>query len=305
MPDSYTSDGQNVFDHLRQIFSLRKVYSEEFQSRIAGALREIKETEARIWDHYQIQLTNLDVLELGPGQFLGQLPYLLSRNNRVAAADRDLIAQGIGLAQYIRMLQSNGLVRTFKTLGRKALGVDRRYRQELCRSLGLRTLPSFEVKQADARSLPFGDKSFDLVYSRAVFQHLPAPSDAIKEISRVLKPGGIAYISLQPYTSRTACLDPRVLYGGAGDDFALWPHLRPELKDKVKPNACLNRLGLPEWRRIFTADTRDPVFIVTPVDDRYAALAAALKEAGHLREYSMEELTAGALDVMFRMPDKQ
>lgn len=268
---------------------------------MARALREIKQTEIRIWEHYEVRLANLDVLELGPGQFLGQLPYL-SQNNCVKAADRDIISQGFHPAEYIRMLFRNGMIRTFKTVGRKVLGVDARYRRELCRSLGVRSFPGFEVLQANADHLPYPNGSFDFVYSRAVFQHLPTPSDAIKEIARVLRPGGIAYISLHPYTSPTGCLDPRVLYGSVDNELGLWPHLRPESKDKIKPNAYINRLGLRDWRRIFTEQSQEPIFFLTPVDDQYFPLATALKNAGHLPDYPIEELTTGALDVMFRRP---
>jgi len=43
---------------------------------------------------------------------------------------------------------------------------------------------------ADAHALPFQDKSFDCVFSYAVIEHLYNPFLAIREISRVLKPGG-------------------------------------------------------------------------------------------------------------------
>ena len=299
MSNSYTSGDQGVLGHLRQIASLRKRYARSSEPLVTGHLREIQQAEARIFDQYGVRLADLDVLELGPGQLLGQMPYL-SLKNRVSAADRDIIVQGFNPAQYVRMLSHNGAVRTLKTVGRKVMGVDRRHRKQLYTALGIRSLPAFKIIQADADKLSFAGNSFDFVYSRAVFQHVPAPADAIKEITRVLRPGGIAYISLQPYTSPTACLDPRVLYGGVDNGIGLWPHLRPELKDQVKPNAYINKLGLRDWRRIFTEVSTSPVFILTPVDTRYFELAPALQQSGHLKDYSIEELTTGALDVMFR-----
>jgi len=41
-----------------------------------------------------------------------------------------------------------------------------------------------------AYSLPFNDNSFDLVVCSEVLEHLHEYKDAIKEISRVLRPGG-------------------------------------------------------------------------------------------------------------------
>ncbi|MFN0110847.1 MAG: class I SAM-dependent methyltransferase [Blastocatellia bacterium] len=44
--------------------------------------------------------------------------------------------------------------------------------------------------QADSVSLPFADDSFDLVTSNMVFEHVAEPLQSLKEIRRVLKPGG-------------------------------------------------------------------------------------------------------------------
>jgi SAM-dependent methyltransferase len=43
---------------------------------------------------------------------------------------------------------------------------------------------------ADARSLPFGDESFDAVIANHVLFHLPERERALAEIRRVLRPGG-------------------------------------------------------------------------------------------------------------------
>jgi SAM-dependent methyltransferase len=47
-----------------------------------------------------------------------------------------------------------------------------------------------DLRRADAESLPFPDASFDLVYSWGVIHHSEHPEKIIKEIVRVLKPGG-------------------------------------------------------------------------------------------------------------------
>jgi ubiquinone/menaquinone biosynthesis C-methylase UbiE len=48
--------------------------------------------------------------------------------------------------------------------------------------------------QADACRLPFADDTFDVVYARALLHHLPSPADGLREIRRVLKPGGRAVV---------------------------------------------------------------------------------------------------------------
>lgn len=49
---------------------------------------------------------------------------------------------------------------------------------------------------ADAERLDFPDNSFDLVYSHGVLHHTPDTTAAIREIHRVLRPGGKAVVML-------------------------------------------------------------------------------------------------------------
>ena len=50
--------------------------------------------------------------------------------------------------------------------------------------------------QGDAENLPFGDGSFDFVYSHGVLHHTPDTPRTIREIYRILSPGGRAVIML-------------------------------------------------------------------------------------------------------------
>ena len=50
--------------------------------------------------------------------------------------------------------------------------------------------------QGDAENLPFADGSFDLVYSHGVLHHTPDTPRTIREVYRVLSPGGRAMIML-------------------------------------------------------------------------------------------------------------
>ena len=48
----------------------------------------------------------------------------------------------------------------------------------------------------DGERLPFADESFDVVYSNGVLHHTPDTMQAVREVRRVLRPGGIARVML-------------------------------------------------------------------------------------------------------------
>ena len=56
-----------------------------------------------------------------------------------------------------------------------------------------------DLKVGDSEHLPWNDKSFDIVTCSASFHHYPGPELALKEMKRVLRPGGILMIA-DPFT---------------------------------------------------------------------------------------------------------
>jgi SAM-dependent methyltransferase len=49
------------------------------------------------------------------------------------------------------------------------------------------------------KDLQFPTASFDAVYAAQVFEHLPRPCDELREIRRILKPGGLLYVDVPNY----------------------------------------------------------------------------------------------------------
>jgi ubiquinone/menaquinone biosynthesis C-methylase UbiE len=62
--------------------------------------------------------------------------------------------------------------------------------------LRLRALPYERLEQGNARSMPFPDNSFDIVFSHGVLHHIPNVIEVQSEIARVLKPGGRLIVML-------------------------------------------------------------------------------------------------------------
>ena len=64
--------------------------------------------------------------------------------------------------------------------------------------------PGAELRQADARQLPFDDASFDRVTSIEVLRYLPDPTACIREMARVTKPGGVCLATAAPLLALNA-----------------------------------------------------------------------------------------------------
>jgi ubiquinone/menaquinone biosynthesis C-methylase UbiE len=66
------------------------------------------------------------------------------------------------------------------------------------------------VSEGDVHSLRFGDGSRDLVVALGVLPFLHSPVEALREIARILKPGGWVVLSSDNQYRLTHCLDPRL-----------------------------------------------------------------------------------------------
>jgi len=211
-------------------------------------LSRLQRDEARITAKLGRPLRGLDVLEIGPGQHCERSGYL-GRSNRVTGIDLDVIPQLGRIQDYVRMLRANGAGRLLKTLGRKALLVDRTRRRAWERAAGSKTVAP-KLLSGDVCSQPLPSASFDVVCTWSVFEHLPDPARAVKNVVQALRPGGVSLIGVHLYTSNSGHHDIRA-FTGAGRFLPLWGHLRPTTEHAIAPSSFLNRWRLAEWRRLF------------------------------------------------------
>jgi SAM-dependent methyltransferase len=86
--------------------------------------------------------------------------------------------------------------------------------------------------------IPFGDAWFDVIVSNQVFEHMPTPINALREIARVLKPGGV-FLAIFPHAEVW-------FEGHVGLYFAHWLARRPHVQRAYL--VLCHRLGLGYFR---------------------------------------------------------
>jgi len=77
-----------------------------------------------------------------------------------------------------------------------------------------------ELKQGEVYSLPYPDESFDIAFSLHSIYFWPKPLDCLKEIMRVLKPGGLLALTIQPKDKWKPNVDANVMTLYFGKDLA-------------------------------------------------------------------------------------
>ena len=115
-------------------------------------------------------------------------PFIPAFANAAETRDRDVLEIGVGLGADHQLFAEAGSRLTGIDLTERAIDhVRRRFE-----AFGLQS----DLRVANAERLPFPDQSFDLVYSWGVLHHTPDTSRAVREVARVLRPGGRARVML-------------------------------------------------------------------------------------------------------------
>jgi SAM-dependent methyltransferase len=298
---SYSSESQGLRRFVQETAYLARARSIDIPARVAAALVAVREIESLVAERIGMTLQGLRMLDVGPGQLTLQSRYF-SLENDVVGIDLDVIPRGFELRRYLDVLRENGWKRFTKTVGRKAMLVDLRYKHELERQLGVSHVREPRILRMDATAMTFPDASFDFVYSLVVLQNLREPAAALDEMIRVLKPGGGLYVDLTLFTSPYGSLDVRVLAGRNGN-LPQWAHLVPETESQMQSNAFVSRLRLPEWRSLLEGRMPDvAIGLKQPGAEQLEQDARARWAQGELTDYTLEELVTNKVTAVWRKP---
>jgi ubiquinone/menaquinone biosynthesis C-methylase UbiE len=122
------------------------------------------------------------------------------------------------------------------------------------------------LEQIDAKGLPYGDAEFPAVMSNSIIHHIPEPLAVLREMRRVLKPGGILFVRDLLRPPDIATLN-RIVETYAGDANL---HQRQMFHDSLHA-----ALTLDEVRDLLAAIAL-PREWVSPTSDRHWTIAGTL-----------------------------
>ena len=155
-----------------------------------------------------------------------------------------------------------------------------------------------DLREMKADNLQFEDNSFDIIHSNATWEHLAHVEAANREVARVLRPGGLAYVEIHLFPSLSGGHDlPWIVPGKTGlGGIRSWSHLRdPSWRAPV----YLNRLRERDYHRLFeqvpTLEIIDWKTEFTEGDELITD--DLLRELPH---YTREELTKRSIIVLLR-----
>jgi ubiquinone/menaquinone biosynthesis C-methylase UbiE len=153
----------------------------------------------------------------------------------------------------------------------------------------------------DVKRMSFPDHSFDLLWSRAAMEHIVPPEEALAEMARVVRPGGLIYHCIDPFYWLKGCHK-----GGVVD--IPWAHARvtpaeyrrfvaqsegeAEAAKRFRHLQTLNQLTPRQWRKTLEAG---PFEIVQWTEESWPLAETLLEQHGDVRDTLMDEIEPGDL----------
>lgn len=147
------------------------------------------------------------IREHGEVRFRSDYHYAVFEYFRSAKVIKQLERAGVGVRG--RILDAGcgggGIAVSFAEEGDFAVGLDiaNRFEHAGQRLATERRVANVAFVQADGTAMPFREGHFDLILSHSVIEHVDSAVAYLQECSRVLRPGGLVFLSTAPYLSFT------------------------------------------------------------------------------------------------------
>ena len=107
--------------------------------------------------------------------------------------DTAVLEVGCGAGDFALYLSSQARAVTAVDFSPAAIGI--------AQEKGTARKANVDFQVADAQALPFTDAVFDVVFSCECLEHLPNPQQGLREMCRVLKPGGQLLLTTENYAN--------------------------------------------------------------------------------------------------------
>jgi ubiquinone/menaquinone biosynthesis C-methylase UbiE len=140
-----------------------------------------------------------------------------------------------------------------------------------------------EFLPMDATAMEFPDGTFDVLVSRAALEHVIPIEQALAEMARVVRPGGLLRHAIDPFFWLKGCHKRGLvdipwaharLQPGEYRRFVAETQGEPAAERRTRHLETLNRLGLQQWRALFEASP----FEILEWREEHSALAQTLLE---------------------------
>ncbi len=242
----------------------------------------------------------LSILDVGCGKFYPFSRLANANGHIVTALDTQYVAPGIW--KYFAMLRYDGIQVTVKSILRDVLFLPG-FKKKL-KSEEQHNSENHRIKfvRASAENIPFSDDFFDIVFSCNTFEHIKNIEKAISECARVVKPNGIIYISVHPYTSISGSHHPAWFHPDSDPpkDTPPWFHLRNNYKKLAWPlDYGLNKYRLVNYRNVFARY----VDILAEFSDKVEGAGFLTEQIRQeLKQFSKEELLTTTKTFLMRKP---
>lgn len=302
---------------------LYRVRTRSMGEHVDATVRELQIVNEIAHERCGFNVVGKQVLIVGAGQTPRET-IAFGASNLVTAIDLDVIPSGFDVRGYVQLARQNGPGRVIKTIGRKTLGIDRRFRSQMRTAIRVASQPEtadtrneaainagtineggVQHLQMDAAAMKLASDSFDVVYSFSVFEHLPDPGAVLAEAIRVLRPGGLLYISTHMYSSEGGCHDLRI-FAGDRESIPYWAHLRPAWKSTVIESCYMNERSLENWRSVFSEQCAGVEFRLEGHHEPYGSVLATelarLRALGELAQFTDEDLLSVNLKAIWVKP---
>lgn len=274
------------------------ILREDFSGKALGHYNSLQSLISRI-NPYINTLTQKHVLDIGCGP-LFPMPLLLSSlGNNVIGIDLQYFGNNdVLFKRYYKQFRFNGLEYFGRALLYDLLRQKHTYYAALQKFCDFPLVfKGMQIERMNAANMTFKDDTFDLIVSFLCFEHIVNVQQTIEEMYRVLKNGGLAYVDIHLFSSRTGHhLHPGQMNSKFDEEFP-WIHLyQPQLHLPI----YLNKLRENDYLSLFRKQFSILNLYRSVDEDGRKLLTPELQSL--LSDYSENELLTYTITILAQKP---